>query len=434
MDQLSRTMIPDAIAYFTAICPYIVLLILIIQSSLLKGAVEGIKFYVIPRWDLVAEFETWQAAASQVFFSLGLSFGSLMAYSASNKFKNNFFRQMCIVVSCDCLTGVFAGFAVFATIGYLATELKEPVEKYAQSSGPGLAFITYPEAISHMPASSIFSILFFLMLLALGLGSQFALTDVPITSLLELFPRFKSKRSLAVILTCICSFLISLPFTCPGGIYLYDLLSEYAANLSMVVVGFFEVYTIAYIYGFNRFMNDVKMMLGKRAAEYYLFVTWCFISPILMLIIIFSKLISSKRMTIGAGGGFDEYIYPEWSVIIGWIIFLLCILPIPLVYLISYINEYRSTKNNESSQSLVSDSRDYFVNDDDYTIKPRYIEAITENNSPRDDWGPIKSVNHYGLYRHLKEAAIISEIDFDLTRASVCARLDNQNFEANTSE
>jgi SNF family Na+-dependent transporter len=82
------------------------------------------------------------------------------------------YRQMCIVVSCDCLTGVFAGFAVFATIGYLATELNESVEKYAQASGPGLAFITYPEAIAHMPASTFFSLLFFLMLLALGLGSQ----------------------------------------------------------------------------------------------------------------------------------------------------------------------------------------------------------------------------------------------------------------------
>jgi len=112
-----------------------------------------------------------------------------MAYSASNKFKNNFFRlfvfvdlyinvifvlsrQMCIVVSCDCFTGIFAGFAVFATIGYLAKELNASVEKYAGASGPGLAFITYPGAIAHMPASSFFSILFFLMLLALGLGSQ----------------------------------------------------------------------------------------------------------------------------------------------------------------------------------------------------------------------------------------------------------------------
>ncbi|CAF4685012.1 unnamed protein product, partial [Rotaria magnacalcarata] len=63
--------------------------------------------------------------------------------------------------------------------------------------GPGLAFITYPEAISNMPASPFFAIIFFLMLLALGLGSQFALTDVPITSLVELFPRLKKQRPIA---------------------------------------------------------------------------------------------------------------------------------------------------------------------------------------------------------------------------------------------
>jgi len=82
------------------------------------------------------------------------------------------FRQMCIVVSCDCFTGVFAGFAVFSTIGFLSKELNKTVAEYSDSSGPGLAFITYPEALSHMPASPFFSIIFFLMLLALGLGSQ----------------------------------------------------------------------------------------------------------------------------------------------------------------------------------------------------------------------------------------------------------------------
>lgn len=44
-------------AYFTAIFPYIVLLILIIQSATLAGAVEGVKYYVIPKWDRVAQFE-----------------------------------------------------------------------------------------------------------------------------------------------------------------------------------------------------------------------------------------------------------------------------------------------------------------------------------------------------------------------------------------
>ncbi|CAF4518695.1 unnamed protein product, partial [Rotaria sp. Silwood2] len=390
------------VAYFTAIFPYIVLLLLIIQSSLLNGAVQGIKYYVIPQWEIVANFETWQAAASQVFFSLGLSFGSLMAYSASNKFKNNFFRQMCIVVSCDCLTGVFAGFAVFATIGYLSKELNEPVSKYADASGPGLAFITYPEAIGHMPASSFFSILFFLMLLSLGLGSQFALTDVPITSIFELFPKLKSNRQSAVIITCIISFLISLPFTCPGGIYLFELLNQYAANLSMIVIGFFEVYTIAYIYGFNRFMNDVKMMLGKRVAEYYLFLTWCIIAPIIMLVIILSNLLSAKRMSNSGGGGYESYVYPYWSAIVGWCIFVACIIPIPLVFIVNYIREYFRLGRRRTIRTIISltENDNHYYNK--YFEKGRYIEAFTQNNSPRYDWGPKKIVNHYGLYAHLK--------------------------------
>lgn len=79
---------------------------------------------------------------------------------------------MSIVVTCDCFTGVFAGFAVFSTVGFLANALNEPIDKYAKAAGPGLAFITYPEAVSNMPASPFFSIIFFAMLLALGLGSQ----------------------------------------------------------------------------------------------------------------------------------------------------------------------------------------------------------------------------------------------------------------------
>ncbi|CAF1234216.1 unnamed protein product [Adineta ricciae] len=422
------------VAYFTAIFPYVVLLILIIQSSLLHGAIDGIKFYVIPRWELVAKFETWQAAASQVFFSLGLSFGSLMAYSASNKFKNNFFRQMCVVVSCDCFTGIFAGFAVFATIGYLAAQVKESVASYASSSGPGLAFITYAEAITHMPASPVFSILFFLMLLALGLGTQFAMTNIPISAVMELFPRLPVKRPVIVIITCVVSFLVSLPFTCPGGIYLFDLLNEYAANISLVVVGFFQIVVVAYIYGFNRFMNDVKMMLGKRAAEYYLFVTWCIIAPVLIVILTLSKLASSKLLEHGDGGGFAAYVFPEWSHTLGWFIFVICVIPIPLVFVVNYIKEYRSIERDEATKSIGPESREYLLEEDEYLTRPRYLEAFKRNNLPRDDWGPLHSDDHHGLYRHLNDVASISEVDFDLTRPSVVARLDNQNFEANVSD
>ncbi|CAF4127459.1 unnamed protein product [Rotaria socialis] len=374
------------VAYFTAIFPYIVLLVLIIFTATLDGAREGIIFYIVPRWELIGSFKIWQAAASQVFFSLSISFGSLIAYSAANDFHNKFFQQMCIVVSCDCFTGVFAGFAVFATIGFLAKSLNEPVEVYATASGPGLAFITYPAALAKMPASPFFSIIFFLMLLALGLGSQFASTDVPVTALMEFFPSYAKRRSVLVVITCSVFYLASLPFACPGGIYLFELFQEYTANISLVFIGFFEVVSIAYIYGFNRFMNDVEMMLGKRAAQYYLFVTWCITAPILTLVITATNLLNTAPLKLDASGGFPPYEFPQWSTTLGWFIFVICIIPIPLVFLISYIQEYRRMAKEKTGYG---------------PSKPLFLAALESNNLPAESWGPRKRIHQIDAYAHL---------------------------------
>ncbi|CAF1573385.1 unnamed protein product [Didymodactylos carnosus] len=296
---------------------------------------------------------------------------------------------MCIVVLCDCFTGIFAGFTVFSTIGFLAKELNTSVSDYAKSSGPGLAFITYPEAITKMSASPFFSIIFFLMLLALGLGSQFALTDVPVTSLCELYPRLKNKRSYVAITTCVTAYFVSLPFTCPGGYYWFELIQEYAAALSMVVVGFFEVICVSYIYGFNRFMNNVKMMLGKRVAEYYLFLTWNVTAPLLMLVVIISSLIQAKPLKS------ENYLFPTWSIAIGWIIFILCIIPIPIAYVVNYIKEYQQLRREESSVAISHGTDDHLNYTQNYEEKPRYLQAFLRNNAPADDWGPKKEYESY---------------------------------------
>jgi hypothetical protein len=58
-------------------------------------------------------------------------------------------------------------------------------------------------------------------------------------------------------------------------------------------------------------------------------------------------------------------------------------------------------------------------------LKPRYLEAFSENNLPHDDWGPMKSVNHYGIYKRLNEVESNDEIDYDLTRKSGVFRRDS---------
>jgi hypothetical protein len=64
-------------------------------------------------------------------------------------------------------------------------------------------------------------------------------------------------------------------------------------------------------------------------------------------VISFSNFVTGKPLINNGGAGFDEYVYPEWSRIAGWFIFVGCIIPIPIVYVINYIQEYRSIDHRE---------------------------------------------------------------------------------------
>ena len=81
------------VVYFTATFPYIVLLILVIYGATLEGAGDGIDFYLRPDISKLSDASVWSAAATQIFFSLGVSFGGLMVMASYNKFSNNILKE-----------------------------------------------------------------------------------------------------------------------------------------------------------------------------------------------------------------------------------------------------------------------------------------------------------------------------------------------------
>lgn len=63
---------------------------------------------------------TWINAATQIFFSLGLGFGSLIAFASYNQYNNNFERQAIMVSLINSGTSIFASIITFAIYGFKA--------------------------------------------------------------------------------------------------------------------------------------------------------------------------------------------------------------------------------------------------------------------------------------------------------------------------
>ncbi|VDQ02140.1 unnamed protein product [Trichobilharzia regenti] len=155
------------VVWFTALFPYVVLIIFLFRGLTLPGSTNGIYHYIWPDIGKLKYAEPWIDAATQVFFSLGPGFGVLMAYASYNDFHNNVYRQ----VYFQSLMFIFSYYITYNSNGY--TNEREFIFHYYKH--PVLVFSVYPEALSTLPGSTFLSICFFLMLLTLGLDSSVSL-------------------------------------------------------------------------------------------------------------------------------------------------------------------------------------------------------------------------------------------------------------------
>lgn len=296
------------VVYFTATFPYLVLFILFCAGIWREGAGDGVKFYLgVGDPDLIAKMSkpsAWTGAASQIFYSIGVGFGGLLTFASYNKFNNNIRRDTLLICLINCGTSFFAGFVIFGIIGHMAHLLKQPVASVADA-GPGLAFIAYPSAMTLMPASHLWCILFFIMLITLGLDSQYAMVETCITSITDFWPQLRSRKSLVVGVYCIVNFLLGIPMTSTSGAYWFYLVENYSAWVGFIMIGLFMVIAIHMIYGnlapkfldktsrgWGRLRRDLRMMMGSEASiitqgyMYYMEFMWWIGVPVLLMFVI----------------------------------------------------------------------------------------------------------------------------------------------------
>ncbi|XP_037376112.1 sodium- and chloride-dependent transporter XTRP3 isoform X3 [Talpa occidentalis] len=311
-----------------ALC--LILAWLVVYLCILRGTESTGKM------EQLANPKAWINAATQIFFSLGLGFGSLIAFASYNEPSNNCQKHAIIVSLINSSTSIFASIVTFSIYGFKATfnyesclnkvillltnafDLEdgfltasnlEQVKGYLASAfpdkygevfpqikncsleaeldtavqGTGLAFIVYTEAIKNMEVSQLWSVLYFFMLLMLGIGSMLGNTAAILTPLTDskVISRHLPKEAISG-LVCLVNCAIGMLFTMEAGNYWFDIFNDYAATLSLLLIVLVETVAVCYVYGLRRFENDLKAMTG-RTLNWYWKAMWAGVSPLLII-------------------------------------------------------------------------------------------------------------------------------------------------------
>ncbi|CAH1784499.1 unnamed protein product, partial [Owenia fusiformis] len=351
------------VVYFTATFPYVVLVILLIRGVTLDNAGQGILFYLQPDWQRLGNAKVWNDAAVQIFFSLSNCWGGLIALASYNRFHNNCLRDTLIVAFGNCCTSVFAGFVIFSFLGNMAGIMNTTVDKVVDS-GPGLAFIVYPFAVTMMPVSPLWAILFFFMLITLGLDSQFAMLETVMTSIMDQFPHVRKKKTFIILFISILFFLCGLTLTCRGGAYMLQLMDTYCGGWAILIIGIVESISIAWIYGADRFMNDIALMTGKKPSIWWR-ICWQGLTPFLIIFILLFTWIDYSPARFG------DYSFPEWADGLGWCMSFTSVIFIPIMAV------YKLSKEEGS-----------------------FLERLRRVTTPSIEWGPAL-VKHRRLVNYV---------------------------------
>ena len=232
--------------------------ILVFWGLSLTGASAGVKQYLYPDWSKLGEVQVWNEAFGQIFFSLSIGFGIMIAYASYLPRKVNLVRSAFITSIVNCSYSVFAGLAVFSVLGYMAHVKGVGLEDVV-ANGPGLCFVVYPEAISMLPAlNGLFGFLFFLTLVLAGLTSAMSIIEAFVAAAVD---KFEWPRIPVVTAVCAVGLVGSVIFTTNAGLFWLDIVDHFLNSYGLVMVGLLECLLIGWYYKLDRLhahLSDAK--------------------------------------------------------------------------------------------------------------------------------------------------------------------------------
>ena len=276
------------------ICLLVIMVVLAVNSVFLKGAAEGVSFYLKPDLNKMKEAGIGNvivAAMNQAFFTLSLGVGSMAIFGSYIDKSHALLGEAVNVALLDTFVAITSGFIIIpACFAYGVEPCK----------GPGLIFVTLPNIFNHMPLGRVWGSLFFVFMTFAAFSTVLAVFENIMACLMDLTGWDRKKTGL---ICTVCMFILSLPcllgFNVLSSIQplgpdtgIMDLEDFIVSNLllpggSLIFVLFC---TLRYGWGWDNFVAEADTGKGMKMAN-WMRPYMTFGLPIIILVILIIGLI-----------------------------------------------------------------------------------------------------------------------------------------------
>lgn len=266
--------------------------IIAIYSVSRPGAWEGVKYYLIPNFSHFS-IMTVVAALGQMFYSLSIAMGILVAYGSYMNKKIDMESSVKQIEIFDLGIAFIAGLmiipAVFSFSGGDAASLK---------AGPSLMFITLPKVFNSMAFGNIIGSVFFILVFFAALTSAISLMEASISIFMD---RFHLSRKFSCVIMAIITLGIGIPCSlgfgiwdmiAPLGLSILDFFDFMTNSILMPIAALLTCYFVSHVIGVNVIIEEVKQSSPFKRQGLFTFVIK-YLAPVCLIAILISSILST---------------------------------------------------------------------------------------------------------------------------------------------
>ncbi len=234
---------------------FVIIILLAIRGCTLPGAVEGIKYLLVPDFSKLS-MGVVLSALGQVFFSLSLGMGCMITYGSYLPDKENIPQSATIIPLLDTGVALLAGLATLPAVFAFGFE---------PAGGPGLMFETLPAVFASMPMGMMFSTLFFVLVLFAALSSSISLLEVCVSYVVD---EYGLNRKIATWGLGFGVFLVGVPSALSFGIWsevkilfgmnFFDLFDFLTSNVMLPLGGLLLCIFVGWVWGTDKAIDEAS--------------------------------------------------------------------------------------------------------------------------------------------------------------------------------